>query len=360
MHRITTTVGLVPVLGGLMLLGGCTTLEYDDYWDSGYPTYSRHVLVEEYRYRNPDGLMVVYDPGPSLYSVVTVPGLYWHDGYYYRKYRGHWQRSRHHRGPWAIHRYEPPRVRVRHEPPAARPAPIAIPERRYDRGPVYRIHDREPDGRPPSVTERRYDRGPVHRIRDREPYGRVPRDQGRRDVVGRPPEQRRDPGRGSNPPRAQIPYLPGPQAIPWTGGSKRPNPPPVAAPAGRMPWAGQGVRAVGVTPPSPDMGRPPPGVVTQSPDRPRPGPRQQRPPAPPMAPPMATPVQPPPDLETRRQVRGMRQSPRGEFRTNRPTERGADPVARNPRYTPDSADPPRRRPPGGEGGWAGGPERIRF
>jgi hypothetical protein len=83
---MTLIVGLVAVLAGALSLGGCTTVDYDDYWVPGRPIYGRDVYFDEYRYRNPEGLLVVYDPGPSLYSVVSVPGLYWHDGYYYRRH----------------------------------------------------------------------------------------------------------------------------------------------------------------------------------------------------------------------------------------------------------------------------------
>jgi hypothetical protein len=189
MSRIATITRLVPVLGGLLLLGGCATLESGGYWVSSYPVYPRRVYLDEYRYRNPDGLIVVYDPGPRLYSVVRSPGLYWHDGYYYRKHRGHWEHSRHHRGPWAYHRHEPPRVRVRHEPPSGRPVPIAVPGRRPDRGPVYRAPYWEPDDR---------------RWSDR--------DDGR--FVRRPPEQRPDPGRSPGPDRPQFERMPVPQPLP--------------------------------------------------------------------------------------------------------------------------------------------------
>jgi hypothetical protein len=332
MRRTMTMVGLAPVLGGLMLLGGCATLESDGYWDSSYPAYSRHLYVDEYRYRNPDGLIVVYDPGPSLYSVVSVPGIYWHDGYYYRKHRGHWERSRYHRGPWGIHRHEPPRVRVRHEPPAARPAPIAVPERRDHRPPVYRIHDREPYGRPPAD-----------------------RDRGR--LVGRPPEQRPDPGRGIDPPRTQNRHLPGPQSIPWVGVPERQNPPrPVAAPVRRVPPAGQGVRPIGVNRPPPDRGRPSPAAVTHMPDRPRPGPVQRQ---------TAPPVQPAPNPDSRRQVRDRRESPGPGVMARRSADRDGNPEAGNPeagiqRHSPTPDGQPRRRFQGTESGWPAGPERARF
>lgn len=202
MSRIAMMTSLVPVLGGLMLLGGCATLESDGYWASSYPVYPRRVYVDHYRYRNPDGLDVVYDPGPRLYSVVRSPGLYWHDGYYYRKHRGHWEQSRHHRGPWAYHRHEPPRVRMRHEPPSGRPMPIAVPDRRPDRRPVYRTPYREPDDRRRPDDRRWSDR-----------------DGGR--FVRHPPEQRPDPGRSPGPDRRQIERRPVAQPIPRIVGPGR-------------------------------------------------------------------------------------------------------------------------------------------
>lgn len=147
MWRTMARVGLVPVLGAVMLLGGCTTLESDGYWVSDYPVYRRDVYLYEERYRNPDGLIVAYDSGPRLYSVVRYPGIYWHDGYYYRQHRGHWERSRYHRGPWRVHHHAPPRVVVRRDAPSDRPRryPIVAPDRR----PVYDQPDRYPNARPP-------------------------------------------------------------------------------------------------------------------------------------------------------------------------------------------------------------------
>lgn len=163
----------VFLLGGVLLLGGCATLESED-WAPGYPVYSRRIHVYERPYRNPDGLWVVYDRGPALYSVVRAPGLYWRDGYYYRKHRGHWERSPHHRGPWAIYGRTPPAPVVRHR--GMRPGPdprfvrgrgprgdpvVALP--RWDpparrrpplRGPGWDFNRDRPPPRGPSVTSR--------------------------------------------------------------------------------------------------------------------------------------------------------------------------------------------------------------
>ncbi len=254
MSRIAMMTRLVPVLGGLMLLGGCASLESDGYRDSSYPVYPRRVYVDNYRYRNPDGLFVVYDPGPRLYSVVDSRGLYWHDGHYYRRHRGHWEHSRYHRGPWAYHRHEPPRVRIGHEHPPGRPLPIAVPDRRHSRGPVYRTPYREPFGRPPPDW-----------------------DGGR--IGHRPPERARDPGRTVEPfqrpverPAAPRGFPPNPQTIPWIGGPDR-----VASPssAGAALAVQRISRRAGVTPPRGPQGVRPPVGVDQVPGRTRLGPGQR-------------------------------------------------------------------------------------
>ena len=189
MWNAATRVGLVPVLGVVMLLGGCTTLESDGYWESGYPAYRRDVYVYEQRYRNPDGLIVAYDSGPGLYSVVRYPGIYWHDGYYYRQHRGHWERSRYHRGPWGGRYHAPPRVVVPRDAPRDRPKryPIVVPDRR----PAYDGPDRYPNARPPRS---------------------VPK-----------------PGPVLEPGRERVKGFPGPQNIPYVRGpdQARVSPPPV-------------------------------------------------------------------------------------------------------------------------------------
>lgn len=163
-----TIWGLLPLLGVLMLLGGCATLEYDDDWGYEDPIYSDRVYVRDSGYRNPDGLIVVYEPGLMLYRVVSYPDLYWNGGYYYRKHRSHWSRSRYHRGPWAPYRHAPPRVNVRHALPPGRPVPI--PPGVYDRRP-----GRDSVSRPPSRAPWRPadDRGGVSAPRPPEPRSGV-------------------------------------------------------------------------------------------------------------------------------------------------------------------------------------------
>lgn len=218
MTRTTVMVGLVPVLGGLLLLGGCTTLDYEGYGGPSYPAYPRSVYVEEYRYRNPDGMLVAYDPGPRLYSVVSSPGLYWHDGYYYRRHGGHWERSHYHRGPWAYHRHAPPRVRHRHDhhPPRGLVL-VDAHDRRHDWGPGdWRRHDRDGD---------RFVRGPQ--------------------------EQRPAPRRTPEPDRRQLERMPVPQPIPWVAGPNRGQSPPTP----RVPSETQRIRRrADVKPPSGAIG----------------------------------------------------------------------------------------------------------
>jgi hypothetical protein len=149
MSRIALLTRRAPALAGLMFLGGCATYAYDGDWESGYPVGSGYVYDDDYRYYNPDGLIVRYDSGPSLYAVVSYPNLYWNDGYYYRPHGSYWERSRHYRGPWVAHRHEPPRVRYRHDPPPGRALRVHSDnsDRRAVRGPetpAYRERYRRP------------------------------------------------------------------------------------------------------------------------------------------------------------------------------------------------------------------------
>jgi hypothetical protein len=92
MHRIRT-VAVALVLGSILAAGGCVAVP-GGYYGEGYPPYGE-------RYVTPEGLDVVYDYGPGAYGVVGQPGIYWWDGYYYRRQGGHWEQSHHYRGPWA-------------------------------------------------------------------------------------------------------------------------------------------------------------------------------------------------------------------------------------------------------------------
>lgn len=338
MSRITMMTSLMPALGGLMLLGGCATLESDGYWGSSYPVYPRRVYVDEYRYRNPDGLDVVYNPGPRLYSVVRSPGLYWHDGYYYRKHRGHWEQSRHHRGPWAYHRHEPPRVRIRHEPPSGRPVPIAVPDRRPDRHPVYRSPYREPDHR------RRPDR-------DQERF------------VRRPPEQRPDP-RPSPGPDRQIERMPVPQPLPRIVGpggrepQQRPQGQPQPRPVGpaRVP---QTAPRGGLDP------RPAPAPPVRASNRPpvpggsAPNPRVHRAQEQGTNPPRS-PGRRPDAVPNRGAVRQSGEFSRAVPGARQPTAREGQPGSGDQRAAPTPVRGGRQQPPGPQGNLPGATPRLRF
>jgi hypothetical protein len=80
-------------LGSVLLLGGCAVVPADGYYYDGYAPYGE-------RYVTPDGLVVVYDYDPGVYTVASYPGLYWWGGYYYRQRGGYWERSHRHNGPW--------------------------------------------------------------------------------------------------------------------------------------------------------------------------------------------------------------------------------------------------------------------
>lgn len=53
-----------------------------------------------YRYRNLDGLEIVYDAHHDLWEVLTIAGLYYLEGRYWRRVRDHWEWSDRHDGGW--------------------------------------------------------------------------------------------------------------------------------------------------------------------------------------------------------------------------------------------------------------------
>ncbi|MCU0833903.1 MAG: hypothetical protein MUC77_05610 [Chromatiaceae bacterium] len=161
MRRTTRLAGLLLAVGGL-LLGGCATVD-EGYWVSSYPGYTRYVAVNEYRYVNPHGLLVVYDPGVMRYSVVRYPGLYWHDGHYYRHHGDRWQRSAWYGGPWVGHGHEPPRIKLEARAPDARYVGQAAEPRRWDgartpdrdrQPPRGRFEGFSPEHRPARIADR--------------------------------------------------------------------------------------------------------------------------------------------------------------------------------------------------------------
>ncbi|MGA7982499.1 MAG: hypothetical protein WCA32_20045 [Chromatiaceae bacterium] len=115
MSRLKATV-IKLALGSAVILGGCAVVPADGYYYGGYSTYGVAPYGE--RYVTSDGVSVVYDYDPGVYRVVSYPGLFWWNGYYYRERGGHWERSHRHNGPWA------------HRPVERLPTPL---RRGYDR-----------------------------------------------------------------------------------------------------------------------------------------------------------------------------------------------------------------------------------
>lgn len=78
-------------LSAVALLGGC--YHYRGY---GPPP---HAPAHGYRRRHHDRWLV-YDAGLGLYVVSGYPGLYFHDGHYYRRHGDHWDHAPRIGGPW--------------------------------------------------------------------------------------------------------------------------------------------------------------------------------------------------------------------------------------------------------------------
>lgn len=53
-----------------------------------------------YRYHNLDGLEIIYDRERDLWTVLTVAGLYYLQGRYWRYEHDHWEASDRHDGGW--------------------------------------------------------------------------------------------------------------------------------------------------------------------------------------------------------------------------------------------------------------------
>ncbi len=101
--RTLKRAGPVLAAGLALTLGGCVAVvapavapTYNGYYGPP-PLYAPY---HGYRYRNSDGLTIVYDSGLRLYLVLGYVGLYWWDGHYYRDHSGIWERSSRHVGPW--------------------------------------------------------------------------------------------------------------------------------------------------------------------------------------------------------------------------------------------------------------------
>jgi hypothetical protein len=81
------------ILGAVLILAGCVAVPVGGYYGEWYAPYGQ-------RYVTSEGMVVTYQSGLGAYLVVGQPGLYWWNGYYYRRHGGYWERSHHHRGPW--------------------------------------------------------------------------------------------------------------------------------------------------------------------------------------------------------------------------------------------------------------------
>lgn len=81
---------LVPALFVLFLaadLSGCAV----GFQPSGGP--SAHAPAHGYRKKNPDNVALVYNTGLGVYVASGYPGIYFHDGYYYRLNGAYWEIS---------------------------------------------------------------------------------------------------------------------------------------------------------------------------------------------------------------------------------------------------------------------------
>jgi hypothetical protein len=96
MPRVPKLSGAV-IPAAMLILAGCVAVPAGGYYGASYAPYGQ-------RYVTSEGLAVTYDAGPGAYVVVGRPGLYWWNGYYYRRHGGYWERSHHHRGPWVYRR----------------------------------------------------------------------------------------------------------------------------------------------------------------------------------------------------------------------------------------------------------------
>lgn len=99
------------VLSGLALaaaggLAGCVIDE------PGYGP-PPHAPAHGRRRRHPSGVELIYDPVLALYIVVGHPGIYYHDGVFFRHDHGTWYTSRRYDRDWR-------RTRSRRVPPGLR------------------------------------------------------------------------------------------------------------------------------------------------------------------------------------------------------------------------------------------------
>jgi len=178
-------VGFGLALGLAVSLGGCVVAPVDGGYLDDYEAPSPYAVpLYGERYRNPDGVMVVYDSGPGAYVVEGHPDVYWRDHHYYRLRDGHWERSSRHFGPWEHRRVEQRPPYPSHpdgHPPRGRgvdPDREHWPRRppRYDPLPVERL-DTDRDHRRPQSGDRELTPWPN--------WGARPRPEPRALAVGR-------------------------------------------------------------------------------------------------------------------------------------------------------------------------------
>lgn len=110
MNRRQFAIGLL----GTAALWGCA-------YGPGYGP-PPHAPAHGYRRKHRSGVELVYDAGLGAYVVVGYPGVYFHDGHYYRLHDGRWHVGVELDGPWrpAPPRALPPGLRKKAGPPGRR------------------------------------------------------------------------------------------------------------------------------------------------------------------------------------------------------------------------------------------------
>lgn len=99
---------LVPVVLAVTM-AGCVT--YPQQRGYGPPP---HAPAHGYRYMH-KGAVLVYNSHLDLYVVKGYPGVYFHNGHYYKRHKNHWLSSYRYDGPWELvyRKHIPPSLRDR-------------------------------------------------------------------------------------------------------------------------------------------------------------------------------------------------------------------------------------------------------